>query len=222
MRPGATYASLLVIASTAIASRDAVAEPEIRVDAGMAAQRVPTTDRSGTGFVVEIKGLANEQLSFGGRIEFGMMFGGHVGNDAQPLDFAMAASALAKAEYHLLPGVVRPFVAAGAGVYSVGSTQIDGSAETAPIHSDAGRFFGIAPQLGVDVGRLRLAATYNIIVGGDLEVVTLQPMAMSEDVSQNYFSFELSFAFATPRKPPPPSAQSPTYAPAQAYPPSSP
>jgi hypothetical protein len=220
MRRARTYASLLVLAPALAASSDAVAEPEIRVDAGMSAARVPTTDRSGMGFIVEIKGLANDNLSIGGRIEFGMLFGGHVGNDERPIDFAMAACGLLKAEYHFLPGLVRPFVSAGAGVYSLGSTTVDGSAETAPIKSDAGRFFGVAPQAGVDLGRLRLAATYNIIVGGDFEVVTLQPMAMSEDVSQNYFSLELSFAFGKPRKPPPPAPPQPAYPayPAPAYP----
>ena len=73
-------------------------------------------------------------------------------------------------------------------------------------------------QVGLDLGRLRLAATYNVIVGGDFEVVTLQPMAMSKDVSQNYFTLELSFAFATPRKPPPPAPQQPTYPAYPAYP----
>jgi hypothetical protein len=39
---------------------------------------------------------------------------------------------------------------------------------TAGIDQKAGRYFGIAPQIGVDLGRLRLAATYNMILGADI------------------------------------------------------
>jgi hypothetical protein len=206
MNRSVTIASLLGCA-IALASSDAVAEQQVRVDAGMTMSRVPSVDRSGTGFAVEIKGLANESLAIGGRVDMAFMFGGTVGSDDRRLGFAMVVGALVKAEYHLLPGVVRPFVSAGAGVYSVGAQSFDSSSETGALEFRNGRFFGLAPQLGVDIGRVRLAATYNIIVGADLEVTRLDtPMPSTTDLSQNYFSVELSFAFAAPRKPPPSTA----------------
>ncbi len=213
MMRAVTYASLFALV---LASSDAIANPQVRVDAGMTASRVPTVDRNGTGFVIEIKGLANDNLAIGGRVEIGFLFGGTVGSDDQELSFSMASSALVKAEYHLLPGLVRPFVSAGAGVYSVGNQSLEPTPETGRLDFHEGRFFGVAPEIGVDIGRLRLAATYNMIVGADLTVVSLNNgMMTSRDLSQNYFSLELSFAFASPRKPPPPSAQPPpAYAPA--------
>jgi hypothetical protein len=197
-----TYASLLFVAS-GLASSDAVADQQVRVDAGMTMSRVPTVDRNGTGFVVEIKGLVNESLAIGGRLDMAFMYGGSVGSD-DDLSFSMLAGALLKAEFHLLPGVVRPFVSAGAGLYNIGSQSLTASSETGALDFRGGRFFGVAPQIGVDLGRLRLAATYNIIVGADLEVMRLDtPMPSTSDLSQNYFSVELSFAFAAPSKPQP-------------------
>jgi hypothetical protein len=195
-----TYVSLLGVA-LGLASRDAVAEQQVRLDAGMTMSRVPSVDRSGTGFAVEIKGLVNDSLAIGGRLDMAFMFGGRVGNDDRELGFAMVSAALVKAEVHLLPGIVRPFVSAGAGIYSVGAQSFEPSPETGALEFRDGRFFGVAPQLGVDIGRVRLAATYNVIVGADLEVTRLDtPMPTTSDLSQNYFSVELSFAFASPHK----------------------
>ena len=44
---------------------------------------------------------------------------------------------------------------------------------TAGISPKAGRYFGVAPQLGIDLGRLRLAASYNAILGADIEVTQM-------------------------------------------------
>jgi hypothetical protein len=58
-----------------------------------------------------------------------------------------------------------------------------------------------APQIGIDVGRLRLAATYNAIVGATLELrQTIGDVEQTEKLSQSYMSLELSFRFGGGRK----------------------
>src|SRR5688500_7143318 len=95
---------------------------QIRVDAGMTGSSVGVSDRNAVGFVTEIKVNAHDNIAVGGRVEIAVMFGGNVG--AEELPFGLAASALAKGEYLLGTGPVRPFAGIGAGLYSMGTHTI--------------------------------------------------------------------------------------------------
>ena len=172
---------------------------EIRVDGGMLGSSVAISDRDGVGFATEIKGLVNDHISVGGRVELDIMFGGHIGQDDLPLDVTMAACGLVKGEYLFGAGTVRPFVGFGAGLFSIGSHSIDGGPNTQGIHTTVGDYFGVAPQLGVDVGRLRLGMTYHALIGAGIDVhETVGTTQMTTKVSQNYLSLELSFRFGGP------------------------
>lgn len=195
----------LVVPLTAHA--DSEKYEQIRVDGGLTGSWVGVHDRNGSGMVVEIKAMVTDMLAIGGRVEVAVMFGGLVGNDDVELGVAMAACGLAKAEYFLLPGPIRPFIAFGAGGYTIGSQSIDNGPDTTSIHQQTGRYFGVAPQIGIDLGPVRLAATYNAILGASLELhQMIGSVEHTEHVSQNYLSLELSFRFAggERRKPPPP------------------
>lgn len=174
---------------------------QIRVDAGMTGSSVSVSDRNGVGFVTEIKVNAHDNIAVGGRVEVAMMFGGNVG--AEELPFGLAASALAKAEYLLGTGLVRPFAGIGAGLYSMGShTIVSDPNGGSGISTTSGRYFGVAPEVGLDVGRLRLAVTYNAILGTSVEYrQTSGGIEHREVLSQNYLSFEMSFRFGGGRKP---------------------
>lgn len=191
MGRAAALASVLLLA----ASTHAIADREIRVDAGMTGSVVGTSGRNGAGVVGEIKAYANDMLAIGGRVEVAMMFGGVVGEDELPLDIGMAACGLLKAEYYVLPGTFRPFGALGAGAYTLGSQRIESGPNTSGINTQTGNYFGVAPQVGVDLGRVRLAATYNMMVGASLEYTETGPTTQRNRLSRNYFSLELSFRF---------------------------
>ena len=173
---------------------------QIRVDAGMTGSSVGVSDRNGVGFVAEIKVNVHDNVAVGGRVEIAMMFGGNVG--AEELPFGMAASALAKGEYLLGTGVVRPFAGIGAGLYSMGShTIVSDENGDGGISTTSGRYFGVAPEVGIDVGRLRLAATYNVILGTSVEYRwTTGGIEHRDTLSQNYLSLEMSFRFGGGRK----------------------
>jgi hypothetical protein len=82
------------------------------------------------------------------------------------------------------------------------------------ISTTSGRYFGVAPELGIDLGRVRLAATYNAILGTSVEYrQTSGGIEHRESFSQSYLSIELSFRFGGGRKrvvPPPPAISSST------------
>ena len=158
--------------------------------------------------------MATDNIAIGGRVEILVMFGGHVGQDDLPLDVGLAGCGLLKGEYLLGLGVVRPFVGLGAGVYTIGSHSIQDGPNTQGIHTEIGNYFGVAPQAGVDLGRMRLAVTYNAIVGAGLDVrEMIDGVEQTRTFSQNYLSLELSFRFGGGSKPPtnPPQPQPPTY-----------
>ncbi len=178
-------------------STPAIADPQIRVDAGITGSVVGASGRNGGGVVGEVKAYAHDALAIGGRVEVAMMFGGVVGEDELPLDIGMAACGLVKAEYYVLPGQVRPFVAFGAGVYTLGSQRIDSGPNTSGINTQTGNYFGVAPQVGVDLWRFRLAATYNLIVGASIEYTETGPTREMNRLSRNYFSLEASFRFGS-------------------------
>jgi outer membrane protein X len=199
MRGVASVALVLGVGGTAFA--DAEHYEQVRVDAGITGSSVAVADRNGTGLVVEIKEMVHDHLAIGGRVEVGVMYGGHVGDDNAAVSIAMAACALAKAEYYVGDGPIRPFAGLGLGAYSIGSETVDSGPMTAGVSTTTGRYFGVAPEVGVDLGRVRLAVTYNAIVGASIEVTqTVGTVQETTRVSQNYLSLELSFQFAGGRK----------------------
>jgi hypothetical protein len=176
---------------------------------GAAASRSAVSGRNGGSFAMEIKAMVHDHLAIGGRVELGMLFGGSIGRDEDlPLDLAMAACGLVKAEVfvgELHDGVLRPWVGLGAGAYTIGGQTIASGPDHSGISQTTGRYFGVAPQVGIDLGPVRFAATYNAILGASLEVTqTAGTVEQAYEYSQNYVSLELSFRFAGGRKRAPP------------------
>lgn len=189
-------AVLALVGPRAARAESKLYEP-IRLDAGVTGSSVAVSDREGAGMVFEIKSMVRDDLAVGGRVEVAVMFGGRVGNDELPLDVAMAACGLVKAEYYLADDPIRPFVGLGAGGYTIGAQTIDSGPNTTGISQQTGRYVGVAPQLGIDLGPVRIAATYNAILGATLELhQTIGDVPQTTRVSQNYLSLELSFRFA--------------------------
>ena len=200
------WRALLVVAAMSTEVRaEAEHYEHIRVDVGMSGSTVSVSDRNASGFVAEIKVNAHDNIAVGGRVEIAVMFGGRVADEELP--FGLAAAALFKGEYLLGTGVVRPFVGLGAGFYSIGShTIVDDDNGNSGISTTAGRYFGVAPEVGVDLGRLRLAVTYNEILGTSVEHrQTTGGIEHREAFSPDYLTFEIAFRFGGHRKPPSPS-----------------
>jgi hypothetical protein len=204
---------LLVALVSLVGARAAHAESEhfeqIRADGGLGVSKAHLDDRGGISLIAEVKAMVHDDLSIGGRVEIAMIYGGVIGMDELPLDFTLAGSGLVKAELYL-PGsqssIVRPFVSLGVGAYTIGSHQVQDGPNTSGIATAIGRYVGAAPQVGIDIGRVRIAATYNAILGATLEVHDRAGTAEEiTRVSQNYLTLELSFRFAGGRKQSPPA-----------------
>ncbi|HUQ08624.1 MAG TPA: hypothetical protein VM261_39300 [Kofleriaceae bacterium] len=182
------------------ASAEAEHFEQIRVDAGMTGSSVAVSDRNGVGFVAEIKVNQHDHVAIGARVELAVMFGGEIGEEDLP--FGMSACGLVKAEYFLGAGTVRPFAGLGAGMYSMAShTIVDDDLGASGISTTTGRYVGVAPNVGIDLGRLRLAATYNAILGTSVEYrSTSGGVSHRETYSPDYLSLEMSFRFGGGRR----------------------
>ena len=205
MRPARCIVALVVAGLGTDAGAEAEHYEQIRVDVGMSGSTVAVSDRNACGVVTEIKVNAHDNIAVGGRVEIAVMFGGRVRDEDLP--FGLAAAALLKGEYLLGTGPVRPFVSFGAGLYSMGShTFVTDDNGTSGVSTTTGRYFGVAPEVGVDFGRLRLAMTYNAILGSSVEYrQTTGGIEYRESFSPDYVSFEVSFRFGGERKPRSPS-----------------
>lgn len=228
---GGFLALAALLAGAHVAAAQAANYNPIRVDSGLSGTYVSASGRGGFGAVVEPKFSIHDQVSVGFRFEAAVMFGGSFGSDGSTkMELGAAAAVLAKGEYLLTTGTIRPFVGLGLGMIDIASQSVAAGPMTAAIDQRAGRYFGVAPQLGIDLGRMRLAATYNAILGADIEVhQTIGGVDQSASYSQNYLTFEMSFRFGGGRivRPapvpvfvaPPPGAAPPPPAPPAAAPP---
>lgn len=178
----------------------------IRVDVGLAGAYTPSYGRSGFGAVLEAKLNVTDNISAGLRFDGVVSFGGSFGEDDTSVSIGAAAASLLDGEYFFTTSALRPFVGLGFGLYAIASESVDAGPNTG-VSQIAGRYFGIAPSLGVDIGRLRLAATYNLILGADIEVTQNVGMPNETQTSygQSYILFELSFRIGGAKKPPPPA-----------------
>ena len=188
--------ALLLVALSADAAAEAEHYEQVRVDGGVIGASAAVDDRNGAGFVAEVKVNVHDLVAVGGRVEIAVHFGGDI--DGEELPFGMAAAGLVKGEYFVGTGTVRSFAGLGAGVYSMGSHTIT----DAGVSTTTGRYVGVAPQLGIDLGPVRLAATYNAILGTSVEYrQTSGGIEHRQSFSPSYLSLELSFRVGGGRKP---------------------
>ncbi len=112
----------------------------------------------------------------------------------------------AKGDYYLTTSVVRPFVGLGLGWYKIteGSQSVSTGASSAAIVQSAGAYsgFGVAPQLGINLGGFRLAVTYTKLLGGNRVMVTQAVGAapVETKLATSFFAFELGGTFSGGRR----------------------
>ena len=151
----------------------------------------------GMGAWIEPKFNLLDQLAVGLRTEGIAVIGGMLSNEPDITQKAGAAFLL-KGDYFFTNNTARPFGALGLGMYTLGgqSIKVSTSATSASISQKAGKYFGIAPQIGVDLSHFRVSFVYNIILGATLEVsqsvnVGTNSIQQSSSISQNYLSLEI-------------------------------
>jgi outer membrane protein X len=176
-------------------------QPLIVVHSGLAGLWGHGTQSYGIGAVVEPKWNITDSIAVGLRFDGGVLLGGRIAPDgASAFAFAASSASLLKGEYLLGDSGVRPFAGLGAGLYALAGQSVSVGNEGAGVSQVAGQFYGIAPQLGLDFGGLRLGLTYNLILGADIVIEQNVSVGLqAERIPRNYVQLELSgpiFQFA--------------------------
>lgn len=204
------FMTVLGVGHVTTAAAEVESYEELRVDSGLTGTYVSASGRGGFGAMVEPKLYVHDNIAVGVRFEGAVMFGGEIGNDSTSIDLGAVGAFLAKGEYLLGTASVRPFVGLGLGIYDIASQSVTAGDMTAGVDQKAGRYFGIAPQLGIDLGRLRLAATYHTMIGADIVVhQRVGDVEETAEYSQNFLSFEMTIRFGGKRKRPAPTMMMP-------------
>jgi outer membrane protein W len=204
MKP-TVLASLAVLASLVLASTASAQAPNyqpVRVDlTAYGAYASADANAYGFGAVIEPKYNVTDRLAVGFRLEGAGFITQTV--DVGPAGSGQAAVSqgaravtayLLKADWYATTSAVRPFVGLGLGLYNIssGSQSVSGGSVTQ--QAAAFRGFGFCPQLGLNLGGFRLAATYHVITGGDQVVATQVVGAATPTevkLSKNFFAFEI-------------------------------
>lgn len=169
----------------------------LHVDSGFGASWAHGLSAFGAHGVVEPKVFIFDELAVGLRIDAGVQIGvGVQTGDTTSVETVMQipVATLAKVEYFFFDDGIRPFIGLGAGSYLLvlQSISAGGSGSQIPgVYQGVGQYWGVAPQVGIDLNGVRLAATYNAILGGDL--VFSQSIGDPRTVSRNYLALELTF-----------------------------
>ncbi|HZI07030.1 MAG TPA: hypothetical protein VEZ71_23620, partial [Archangium sp.] len=140
-------------------------QPLIVVHSGVAGLWGHGTQSFGIGAVVEPKWNITDSIAAGLRVDGGVVFGGRiVPQGTTSVAMGAMVGTLLKGEYLLGDTGVRPFLGLGAGMYTLVNQGVTAGDGGAGVSQSAGRFYGIAPQLGLDFGGVRLGLTYNTIL----------------------------------------------------------
>ncbi len=160
----------------------------------------------GIGAWIEPKFNLFDQLAVGLRFDGIAILGGMISDEPNITQKAGAAFLL-KGDYFFSNNTVRPFGALSLGMYTLGGQSIQASTSTtnASISQKAGKYIGIAPQIGLDISHFRVSIVYNIILGATLEVSQTvntggTSIQQSSSISQNYLNFEIGGIFGGGKK----------------------
>jgi hypothetical protein len=172
-----------------------------RTDIGFGAASVYEQEAYGGSVSVEPKMNILDNLAVGGRVEAMIGGGGNIGGDDVSVKQNVAVATLLKTDFFLTRAAVRPWVGLGIGRYAIVSQGTETGDSTASVEQNAGAYFGVAPQIGVELGGFRIGATYNHIIGAQVEVrQTVNGNEETKKYSHDYATVEIGFRFGGRRR----------------------
>lgn len=135
--------------------------------------------KAGGLLAIEPKYALNDNLTLGLRMEMAATAQGTtVNNEFKEGNVKASGSYLATADYYFNTNRFRPFVGAGAGIYTNASADL-GEATTSADVQKANKF-GFAPRAGFEFGHFRTAVEYNVA-------------GKSGSLNHNYLGIKLGF-----------------------------
>lgn len=132
-----------------------------------------------------------DNISIGLRLESAFIARGveGVGDDDVTGDASANTSYTLNVQYYFNDNYVRPFIGAGAGLFSLAAVEFNTASNNNAIDADevkAETRFGFYPRIGVDVGHFNLTIDYNFVPNTDVPGIG--------EVRNNYFGIKAGFS----------------------------
>jgi hypothetical protein len=174
-----------------------------RTDIGFGAATVHAQGAYGGTVSVEPKLNLMDNVAIGARFEALIGGGGNIGGPGSgdvSVKMNVAVASLLKADYFLTTASVRPWVGLGIGRYAIVSQGVNTGGGVS-VKQNAGAYFGLAPQLGLELGGFRISLTYNHIVAAEVEVTqTVNGRPETKKYSHNYLTIDIGFRVGGQRR----------------------
>lgn len=171
-----------------------------RTDIGFGAGNVFSQEIYAGNVSVEPKVNVLDNVAVGGRVDVLIGGGGNFGGEGEDVSVRqhVAVATLLKTDVFLTRAAVRPWVGVGVGRYAIIGQGAD-TGDEVQVDQNAGAYFGVAPQVGIELGGFRVSATYNHIVGAQVEV-RQSVGGKTKKYSQDYATVEIGFRFGGRRR----------------------
>jgi hypothetical protein len=118
-----------------------------------------TTIKGGATFTVEPHYRLSDAVAIGIRFEGALVAAAYDGNSSGNSKASTIESYCPTFEYYLMNSGFRPFIGAGAGLFSRQAFTLDNNSASVPSVSE----FGFFPRIGFEAGHFRLSGEYNIL-----------------------------------------------------------
>ncbi len=158
----------------------------------------------GIGSWAELKYNLKDQIAVGVRVDGIAALGGML-SDKPEISQKAGVAFLLKGDYFFSDHKIRPFAGMGMGMYIHGGQKVSTGTTGTSASQAAGKFFGIAPEIGIDLSHFRISLVYNILMGSTMEAsqtVTTGGTSIQQaaKISQNYWGIEIGGYFGGGKK----------------------
>jgi hypothetical protein len=152
------FVAFIAIAFTAKSQSEAYKSFKVDISLGYAIPAESNGTKGGVSFTIQPHYRVSDDLALGLRLEGAALSYNTSGNDTK---VSVLGSYALTGEYYLAEGGIRPFIGAGAGLFTRASIDVGSGSSTVTVPSATK--FGFFPTVGIETGHLRLNADYNIL-----------------------------------------------------------
>jgi outer membrane protein X len=160
--------------------------------------------KGGVLFAVEPKYAVLDQLAVGLRMEAAVTARAAIAPDGSSAsgDVKASGSYLATGDYYFVNTPFRPFVGAGAGIFTLAavSAGADNQGNTSMTAASSSKFGGLV-RAGFEFGHFRLGVEYNLVSKSTVPVYDMNGNSLGNvDIKNSYLGLKAGFFFGGGRK----------------------
>lgn len=164
--------------------------------------------KGGVLFYLEPAYRVSDQFAVGLRMEIaamarGVSYSGTSTTASSDLDVSGNGSYTVNGQYYLSNNTFRPFVGAGAGIYTLAAVKAtisagSGTSSTYEASASSSKF-GFYPRVGFDLGHFTMQIEYNIIPSSKSDVV-ISSTTYTSEAKNSYLGIKAGFFFGGGKK----------------------